>query len=401
MKGVREPRYFRRLFLALAALFAATAVMAIIGIFGGEESGELSPAWLELFRDSLSDAFAPVDLEFAPGEDPYGGMLEASAADRVTLGSSGLDQLPAEERTLTVLYDGSPGNGRRAVSEEEISPSGARLTRRTGPFGWEITELPPDENRRVWLENLSVRSGNIIYVYGITVYYDGGNPEVEGLLNRLFGEPAADGRKADPPAPDGSLASRWAWFIQWEHAEDFAGCAVCLLLAAVFLILSLRPDKMDPAAMSDWFLRRMEKAGAPLTPCGLVTEGPFGQLPGEKAFHAWIPAYSAGDVRRGLREAERQAPYTFPENLLAVSIFPSARAARKAAGAIAPSGDRLRAGRRAPLGYAVRRGVYRREAVIAYYAGRDGRVFAALEKTCGRPFAGTGVKGRNGKEADG
>ena len=400
MKGVREPRYFRRLFLALAALFAATAAMAIVGIFSGEESRELSAGALESFRAGLSDVFSPVRLAFAPGEDPYGGALEASAADRVTLGSAGLDQIPAEERTVTALYYGGPGNGRRAVYEEEISPSGARLTRRTGPFGWEITELPPDENRRVWLDNLSVQSGNILYVYAMAVYYDGGNPEVESLLERLFGEPVADGREVDPPAPDGSLASRWDWFIQWGHAEDYIGCAVLLLAAAVFLILALRPDKMDPAAASDWFLRRMEKAGVPLAPCGAVTEGPFGRLPGEEAFHAWLPAYSAGDVRRGLREAERQAPYAFPENLLAASLFPSARAAKKAAGTVAPSGDRLRAGGRAPLGYAIRRGVYRREAMVVYYAGRDDRVFAAVEKVCGRPFAGTGVKGRNGKEAD-
>ena len=190
MKGVREPRYFRRLFLALAALCAATALMAVVGIFGGEESRELSAGALESFRAGLSDVFSPVRLAFAPGEDPYGGALEASAADRVTLGSAGLDQIPAEERTVTALYYGGPGNGRRAVYEEEISPSGARLTRRTGPFGWEITELPPDENRRVWLDNLSIQSGNILYVYAMAVYYDGGNPEVESLLERLFGEPA-------------------------------------------------------------------------------------------------------------------------------------------------------------------------------------------------------------------
>ena len=124
MKGVREPRYFRRLFLALAALFAATAVMAIVGIFGGEESRELSAGALELFRAGLSDVFSPVRLAFAPGEDPYGGALEASAADRVTLGSAGLDQIPAEERTVTALYYGGPGNGRRAVYEEEISRRG-------------------------------------------------------------------------------------------------------------------------------------------------------------------------------------------------------------------------------------------------------------------------------------
>lgn len=400
MKGVREPRYFRRLFLALAALFAATAAMAIVGIFSGRESGELSPAWLEQFREAVSDVFSPVGLAFAPGEDPYGGALEASAADRVTLGSVELDRLPAEERTVTVLYYDTMAGGRGTVEQEAFSPSGARLTRRTGPFGWEITELPPDENRRVWLDNLSIQSGNILYVYAMAVYYDGGNPEVESLLKRLFGEPVADGREVDPPAPDGSFASRWDWFIRWGHAEDFIGCAVLLLAAAVFLILALRPDKMDPAAASDWFLRRMEKAGVPLAPCGAVTEGPFGRLPGEEAFHAWVPAYSAGDVRRGLREAERQAPYAFPENLLAASLFPSARAAKKAAGTIAPSGDRLRAGGRAPLGYAIRRGVYRREAMVVYYAGRDNRVFAAVEKVCGRPFAGTGVKGRNGKEAD-
>ena len=128
MKGVREPRYFRRLFLALAALFAATAAMAIVGIFSGRESRELSAGALESFRAGLSDVFSPVRLAFAPGEDPYGGALEASAADRVTLGSAGLDQIPAEERTVTALYYGGPGNGRRAVYEEEISPSGARLT---------------------------------------------------------------------------------------------------------------------------------------------------------------------------------------------------------------------------------------------------------------------------------
>lgn len=74
MKGVREPRYFRRLFLALAALFAATALMAVVGIFGGEESRELSAGALESFRAGLSDVFSPVRLAGGPLRRGAGGV---------------------------------------------------------------------------------------------------------------------------------------------------------------------------------------------------------------------------------------------------------------------------------------------------------------------------------------
>ena len=79
------------------------------------------------------------------GEDPYGGALEASAADRVTLGSVELDRLPAEEeRTVTVLYYDTMAGGR-----------GDRRTRGLLPVGG--AAHPPD--RAVWLGDHRTAAG--------------------------------------------------------------------------------------------------------------------------------------------------------------------------------------------------------------------------------------------------
>ena len=92
-----------------------------------------------------------------------------------------------------------------------------------------------------------------------------------------------------------------------------------------------------------------------------------------------------------VREAEQQMAFSFPENLLAVYFFPSHRKAAEASHRIAQAGDRLKDGG-VPLGFSYRRRVYRAGKLIAYYAGEERAVYEALEKICGKPFAGIGVR---------
>lgn len=394
MAAQREPQYLRRLFAGLAAFCLAAAGIALLAIFSQQSTFTFfsnKSDILDRFRLSLSYAVSFSDLDFQPGEDPYGGAIESLYVEKVTLISEDYADLPVEERQFTVEYWIDYGDAQ--INGFSLSPSGARFTLRTGLFSWETVQLPADENRFVWKDSARIgSSSSVVWFESYLLYYDGGNEQIENLLQDVLGDPIADGQKTDPPVMEKTLSNRLRWFIQWEYGLETIYCLIAVLLGIFFLILALRPSKMDPAAASDWFVSRMKKAGVPLAPYGRVVQGPLGKLPGELSFHAWLPAYSAGDIRRGEWEAERQLSSAFPENLLAVSFFSSSWAAKKAAGAIAPSGDRLKEGRRPPLAYTRKRLLYRRETMIIYYAGKDERIHLALQKCCGKPFAGTGVK---------
>lgn len=391
MAAQREPQYLRRLFAGLAAFCLAAAGIALLAFFSPKSTFTFSNDIIDQFRLSLSQSLSCCDLDFQPGEDPYGGAIENLYVEKVTIISEDYADIPAEERQFTLLH-GIDYNDTQ-IDGVSLSPSGARLTLRTGPFSWETVQVPADQNRVVWQQEAMIGySSPWAWFESYFCYYDGGQEEIENLLRGIFGTPIAYGQKTDPPVMEKTLPNRLRWFIQWEYGLETIYSLIAVLLGIFFLILALRPSKMNPAAASDWFVNRMKKAGVPLAPYGRVVQGPLGKLPGELSFHAWLPAYSAGDIRRGEWEAERQLSGAFPENLLAVSFFSSSWAAKKAAGAIAPSGDRLKEGRRPPLAYTRKRLLYRRETMIIYYAGKDERIHLALHKCCGKPFAGTGVK---------
>ena len=135
----------------------------------------------------------------------------------------------------------------------------------------------------------------------------------------------------------------------------------------------------------------MEQEGVTLVAFGKLTGGPYGELPGQERLMAWLVWKGNREYEREVREAERQMGLSFPENLLAVYFFPSHRKAAEASHRIAPAGDRLKDGGM-PLGFSYRRRVYRAGKLIAYYAGEERAVYEALEKICGKPFAGIGVR---------
>lgn len=377
---------FRSLFAGLAAFCAVGVALNFFSIFAETPLPAISEGVLAACRTEVEKAFSPEEVRFEPGEDPYGGALGPSAADRVTLVSEGWEAVPLRERQLTVLYF-SYGTSRRSGWEalRLLSPSGERLTLRGGVFPGDAKRFPPDENRRVWL--VKYVAGSAIYTPEyFLVYYDGGNEAVNAALERLLGKPEVDGRAEDPPA-SGTVLGR---FLAWDRAGDFAEGVLLAFVGVFILVLAVRPAAKDPAAAGRWLASRLEKQGVPIAPYGRTSEGPFGKFPGEEAFSAYLPAYSAGDIRKGEREAGRQGKTAFPENLLAVSFFPSAGKAKKAAAMVAPSGDRLKAGS-LRLPYAPSRRLYRKDTMLLYYAGPDRKLAEALGSCCGKPFAGSGL----------
>ena len=162
-------------------------------------------------------------VERTTGENPFGTLPEADRTTLWTLTGDEWESLPVEERQFTTIHFDSPDEA--AAVAEGLSPSGAVLLVRTGPVSFRKVELGADVNRRVWqMEEL-------------LVVYDGGNADVEQMLQSSAGEPVADGREIDPPFENPSPVQL---FMTWDGFPYLLICVGAGILSLGFLALALR-----------------------------------------------------------------------------------------------------------------------------------------------------------------
>ena len=317
-------------------------------------------------------------------QNPYGRVENMRMTERWTLSGPAWDSLPESARSFLVISMRGSSAAREAA--ENLSPSGGKLAVRTGGLAFRTVDIGPDANRLVWQEDLQF------------IYYTGGDPQVEELLTGFAGPPVADGRASDPPAFFWTLATVFRMFVTWQDFAYFIVCAVAAALTVLCLAFAIRPPKPRAPGDPSAFSARMGREGVSLLayPKG-AGPGPYGELPGVSATGYWLPYKGERAFQELVRETERQALFGFPENLVAAYFFTTAHAAKQAAAQVAPAGDRLKAGGGMPLGFSYRRRVYRSGKVVAYYAGPEPAVYDALERVCGKPFAGLGV-GRHTEE---
>ena len=376
-KKMLKQHGIRRLFGAGALFFGLFLLVAVVSWVFREEvyqpGGYGSGNELALYLEENG-----ADVRRGSGENPYGdGMDGVHHVQRWTLSGGAWDDLPEEDRSFLMIFADSP-----AVLDEwteNLSPSGGRLFVRTGVFTFRTIELGYDESRRVWEDGHHL------------IYYNGGQERVAELLSGYAGEPVAHGRWQDSPEMVSKIAAAARMLVTWEDFGYLMVCIVAGALAAVCLFFALRPPKERAPGDLTAFSARMEQEGVTLVAFGKLTGGPYGELPGQERLMAWLVWKGNREYEREVREAERQMGFSFPENLLAVYFFPSHRKAMEASHRIAPAGDRLKDGG-VPLGFSYRRRVYRAGKLIAYYAGEERAVYEALEKICGKPFAGIGVR---------
>ena len=379
-KKMLKQHGIRRLFGAGALFFGLFLLVAVVSWVFREDSplnvnriyyssGSSLLSYLEQ-RGIAADRIAT--------ENTYGDGIDIIGRQyQFTIRDEGLNNLSETERQIVVLDSGNSRNAREFMAG--LSPSGQKLAVRTGVLTFRTVDIGPDENRRVW------RRGGEIWIY------TGGNAVIEDLIESFVGEPGADGRETDPPQWFWVLSRSMVMFYYWEDFGYLMVCIVAGALAAVCLFFALRPPKERAPGDLTAFSARMEQEGVTLVAFGKLTGGPYGELPGQERLMAWLVWKGNREYEREVREAERQMGLSFPENLLAVYFFPSHRKAAEASHRIAPAGDRLKDGG-VPLGFSYRRRVYRAGKLIAYYAGEERAVYEALEKICGKPFAGIGVR---------
>lgn len=162
-------------------------------------------------------------VERTAGENPFGTLPEADRTTLWTLFGEEWESLPVEEWQFTTVHFRSPDEA--AEVAEGLSPSGAVLWVRTGPVSCRKVELGVDVNRRVWqMEEL-------------LVVYEGGNADVEQLLQFSAGEPVADGRETDSKLENPSPVQL---FVTWKGFPYLLICVGAGILSLGFLALALR-----------------------------------------------------------------------------------------------------------------------------------------------------------------
>ena len=166
-------------------MVAAIALTAFV--FGPNKT----PA--EKYRDKLEQFFISegysdfetsrdfsIFMKVSNPNDPYDGYLQANVSEEWYL-PVGDDGTLSEQPVWSGFYNSSV-DVQRIVSY--LSEDGSRLTRSADGKRVDVS-LEENPNRRVYSTQYMI------------LYYDGGNEEINTLLEKLCGKPVADGRIAD------------------------------------------------------------------------------------------------------------------------------------------------------------------------------------------------------------